>query len=664
MKKRIMNKIFRLSLIMIIAMCVIGIAGCRRTNNPPVHETICPGCKKTEVVHEKCPTCSGYTCVGNHNHVQIVCPGCKKEGISHPTCPTCKGYMCVGNHSHTPQPEPVSIEITNETKIISGRTIELNAKVIGVSNKEVTWEIVSGSEYVTLEGNQLSAKEVTKDQEIEIKVTSVENKELSKTQKFSIVAIPVLTQEMLDALNVDKIGFDGYLQIDLYTISLFEEFYSTYTSALKTAMDGTNWYAEYLNAETGTKNSLYYKNHEGISCQVGVSLMNEELYSPQLDDNGLKISWIESGLYNNFKGLTLSDFTFDEETWRYTYTGSDSTFITRVSASANPYDFVPVSLSLIIEDGELMGIKIVGKDSYTVAQGYRAVQELNVFINTDQNMEVPSVNKYPHDPAHHDALNEAINNMKALNSYTLDFEKLESVYGSTPQASGYQEIVTKDVCLFTPYEVSVSNGSEIHTPIETSRYGMKKISDTLYNKFTKQNDGYVATRAYEENFSNAKASFAFAGEIFRTYSYDEETETTTLYALWEEADPFTVITNGYPNSDLKFTYDSALGAWVSGNKGEGGSKSYLTITAIAEVTVTFQYKVSTESGWDKMYIKLNGSTKKTESGEVDYTTYTITLQAGDKLEISYEKDGSGDNGSDQVYIKDLTIAGQVVTTIE
>ena len=65
-----------------------------------------------------------------------------------------------------------------------------------------------------------------------------------------------------------------------------------------------------------------------------------------------------------------------------------------------------------------------------------------------------------------------------------------------------------------------------------------------------------------------------------------------------------------------------------------------------------------------MYIKLNGSTKKTESGEVDYTTYTITLQAGDKLEISYEKDGSGDNGSDQVYIKDLTIAGQVVTTIE
>lgn len=227
---------------------------------------------------------------------------------------------------------------------------------------------------------------------------------------------------------------------------------------------------------------------------------------------------------------------------------------------------------------------------------------------------------------------------------------------------------------------------EFTQKIEGEMYRPTK-NETLYAKWAKKLN---ITLVYNNSLETTTVSYvsgtelnmaAYApnpsyqnGKLFKGWFTDEActtaftatslTETTTLYALWEEADPFTVITNGYPNSDLKFTYDSALGAWVSGNKGEGGSKSYLTITAIAEVTVTFQYKVSTESGWDKMYIKLNGSTKKTESGEVDYTTYTITLQAGDKLEISYEKDGSGDNGSDQVYIKDLTIAGQVVTTIE
>ncbi len=528
MKKRIMNKIFRLSLIMIIAICVIGIAGCKKNNNPPVHETICPGCKKTDVVHEKCTTCGGYTCVGNHNHVQIVCPGCKKEGISHPTCSICKGYICVGNHDHTSQIEPISIEITNSTQIKSGQTIELSAQVTGSTNTEVLWEVVSGSEYVTIQDNQLVANEVTSDQEIEIKVTSVADKNISKTKKFTIIAKPVLTQEMLNTLNVDKIGFDGYLKIDLYTIGFFEEFYSTYTSVVKTAMDGTNWYAEYLNADTGTKNYIYYKNNNGIACQVGVNLMNEELYSPQLDDNGLKVTWVESGLYNNFKGLKLSDFTFDEETWRYTYTGSDSKFITRVSASANPYDFVPVSLSLIIEDGELMGVKIIGEDSYTVAQGYRASQELSVVINAEQNIDVPTVTKYQHDPIH-DALNEAINNMKALNSYTLDFEKYESVYGSSPTASGYQETIMNNICLFTPYEVTVINGNEVHTPIESSRYGFKKISDMLYNTFTKQSSGYVAARAYEKEFSNAKPTFGFVGEIFTSYYQDEENGTTTYY---------------------------------------------------------------------------------------------------------------------------------------
>lgn len=167
------------------------------------------------------------------------------------------------------------------------------------------------------------------------------------------------------------------------------------------------------------------------------------------------------------------------------------------------------------------------------------------------------------------------------------------------------------------------------------------------------------------------------GMLFKGWYTDESctipftaetiTESTQLYALWETTEPFTIKTTGSTgvstDNTLKFTFDATEGAWVSGNQDEDSSKSVITITAIAEVTVTFSYKVSSEARWDKLFIKLNGSTEKEESGTVDYTEFSITLSAGDKLEISYEKDSSGKSGSDSVWIKDLTIAGQVITEI-
>lgn len=211
-------------------------------------------------------------------------------------------------------------------------------------------------------------------------------------------------------------------------------------------------------------------------------------------------------------------------------------------------------------------------------------------------------------------------------------------------------------------------------------------NETLYAKWAQK---LTLTLVYNNGLEEATAPYvsgteldmaAYApnptyqnGKLFKGWFTDEActtaftatslTASTTLYAQWEETAPYTVITNGYPDSNLKFTYDATLGAWVSGNKGEDSTNSYITITAIAEVTVTFQYKVSSEARYDKLQILLNDNNVKEESGNVDYTSYTVTLKAGDKLQIKYYKDSSNYGGSDQVYIKDLTIAGQVVTTI-
>lgn len=129
----------------------------------------------------------------------------------------------------------------------------------------------------------------------------------------------------------------------------------------------------------------------------------------------------------------------------------------------------------------------------------------------------------------------------------------------------------------------------------------------------------------------------------------------TVYCEWVDTPPYTIT---MPDS-YKFTY--ADGIWTSGNKGVKSSTSSFKITANADITVTFSYKVSSEAKWDKLTISKTGESDITESGEVDYTEKTFVIKAGETLEIKYTKDSSGDKGNDSVYIKDLTINGTAVT---
>lgn len=129
----------------------------------------------------------------------------------------------------------------------------------------------------------------------------------------------------------------------------------------------------------------------------------------------------------------------------------------------------------------------------------------------------------------------------------------------------------------------------------------------------------------------------------------------TVYCEWVDTPPYTIT---MPDS-YKFTY--ADGVWTSGNKGVNSSKSSFKITANADITVTFSYKVSSEAKWDKLTISKTGESDITESGEVDYTEKTFVLKAGETLEIKYTKDSSTNKGLDCAMIKDLTINGTAIT---
>lgn len=131
----------------------------------------------------------------------------------------------------------------------------------------------------------------------------------------------------------------------------------------------------------------------------------------------------------------------------------------------------------------------------------------------------------------------------------------------------------------------------------------------------------------------------------------------TVYCEWVEKGPYEITS---PES-YGFTYDAGEGAWVSTNGGKSNSTASLKITALADITITFKYSVSSEERYDWMYIVYKGTEDVKKSGTVNYTEVSYELKVGETLEIKYTKDGSGNRNEDKVMIKDLTINGMAIT---
>ena len=141
------------------------------------------------------------------------------------------------------------------------------------------------------------------------------------------------------------------------------------------------------------------------------------------------------------------------------------------------------------------------------------------------------------------------------------------------------------------------------------------------------------------------------------------TGNLTVYAKWsaEEVGPYTITSEGFA-----WTKDETTGVYTSGNKGKTDSKSVMVITAMADITVTFQYGASSEAEtrWDYFHadvVSADGKTTTkmvTAGGKKDpitFQTTTITVKAGQVLKLIYEKDGSNDGGLDIAQVKDLVI---------
>ncbi len=453
----------------------------------------------------------------------------------------------------------VAIKAPDNVKGYEGNVVMLKAFVDGEATDKVVWKVTAGSEYVSVDGDgKLTVlNDVTGDKIVKILATAKIDARAFAETELIVAAKPTLTQSMLDAVAKQTVAFEGFVRLDVYEnrLGMKGKFNSTHMSQVRTAMDGNNWFSEYMNSSAGVNQRIFCRNVNGTATQVGVNLMNEEQNYTMKDDNDNALSWTDSGFYNSFVGLTVGDFRFNETNWRYEYIpkGNDDRTVQRMCSAANPYDIVAKTLELIIDDGEIMGIYSLAEDDLNMAQGYITEPRLYAVIDASDTVTVPTITKYKnYDEYAVDSdeykvlkkLHEAVAEARDAERYNLRITHVQqsTLTSSMNITEGYEETVTPDKCYFREYNILRQGTATEEHVYRDDKYGYRKINDNLYNAYyvatNSAEDGeatgstevsFNATRAFAADFKEAKPSFAFSEAIFTGYAIDETDGSTTYY---------------------------------------------------------------------------------------------------------------------------------------
>ncbi len=125
----------------------------------------------------------------------------------------------------------------------------------------------------------------------------------------------------------------------------------------------------------------------------------------------------------------------------------------------------------------------------------------------------------------------------------------------------------------------------------------------------------------------------------------------------------------FDTSNYAFTGVTADGriAAVSGNTGVHNSKSTITLTLDMQAgeTLSFNYKVSSETNYDFLTVTVNGTQIVRKSGAVSWTSCTYTAQTSGSYTFiwEYSKDRGVSTGSDCAWVDEVSWSGQPQITL-
>ena len=166
---------------------------------------------------------------------------------------------------------------------------------------------------------------------------------------------------------------------------------------------------------------------------------------------------------------------------------------------------------------------------------------------------------------------------------------------------------------------------------------------------TISNEGNIGTSAFEGAMQSGEATLkvTIPGVIEERGFYG----CTNL----KTAEINIVVGEDTEDSSAPLTFDD----WTSTNTANSSvsSKTY-TFTVQGEATLSFDWWVSSESGYDKLIVTLDGTTILDKSGTTYSGTFTKTVGSGSHtLVVKYSKDNSNSSGQDKAKVSNIEVVG-------
>lgn len=135
-------------------------------------------------------------------------------------------------------------------------------------------------------------------------------------------------------------------------------------------------------------------------------------------------------------------------------------------------------------------------------------------------------------------------------------------------------------------------------------------------------------------------------------------ESSSSYSFEDGSMPSGISMSG----DADWVIDTTTGANGTSVSAKSGAitdyeESKMTLTVSGGTSVSFWYKVDSESGYDDFYFYVDGELVLSRSGSVGWTEYTYTLPDTDvhTLTFEYDKDGSVSTGADTAWVDEISI---------
>lgn len=178
---------------------------------------------------------------------------------------------------------------------------------------------------------------------------------------------------------------------------------------------------------------------------------------------------------------------------------------------------------------------------------------------------------------------------------------------------------------------------------------------SLYNTNHSFTGKWVIT-GQEGNVVNLGQSCAYGCE-----EAGGETKTKTLAEVWEIGE--------IGSASYNYTFvDNGDGSYTSNNKGVSSGKAAVAYKFGVSGTFSFDYSVSSESGWDVMFVYIDGNEYcgknktspdgigKSQLSGVNSGTISVPVEAGQTVRVTYEKDNSGNSNDDTAIISNINFA--------